>query len=56
MQPFSSLSDDELEQRLEREQARSKRALSKRERATAHNNVKAIIREQTIRFERRWGL
>lgn len=56
MSLFDSLSDDELKQRLEHEQNRSRRALSKQERAIAHNNVKAIIREQVIRFERRWGL
>jgi hypothetical protein len=53
---WKSMSDDDLVRRLKEERRRSKRALSKQDRAIAHNNVKAIVSEQTRRYEAAWGL
>lgn len=53
---WKSMSDADLERRLKEERQRSQRALSKRDRAIAHSNVKAIIFEQTRRYEASWGL
>lgn len=53
---WSQMSDDDLVCRLKEERQRSKRALSKKDRAIAHSNVKAIVMEQTRRYEKSWGL
>lgn len=53
---WSQMSDDDLVRRLKEERQRSKRALSKQDRAIAHSNAKAIVMEQTRRYEKAWGL
>ena len=53
---YMSLSDDELEERKQREERRAARALQPRDRAIAHKNVESIIAEQARRFEEKHGL
>ena len=53
---WADMTDSELERRLKEDRRRSQRALSKVDRATAHSNVQSIIKEQTRRYEKSWGL
>jgi hypothetical protein len=53
---WRNMTDEELKTRLEQEEGRAKRALQKQDRAIARSNVEAIIKEQTRRFEAKFGL
>lgn len=56
MSYWAKLTDEELKKRLWDERKRAQYAQKKQERAIAHANIEAIIREQARRFERSFGL
>lgn len=53
---WRNMTDGELEERKAQEEGRAQRALKKQDRAIARSNVEAIVKEQTRRFEAKFGL
>jgi hypothetical protein len=53
---WGRLTDDELEKRLWEERKKARYAKERRDRVIARSNIEAIIREQTRRYERKFGL
>lgn len=51
---WKQMTDGDLEKRAKEEGLRAKRALSKQDRAIAHKNADAIMREQIARYEKKF--
>lgn len=55
MSYWTKKTDKELQEELERNEGRL-RCIDPKERAIARNNIEAILKEQTKRHERKYGL
>lgn len=55
MSYWTKKTDRELQEELERNEGRL-RCIDPKERAIARNNIEAILKEQTERHERKYGL